>query len=106
MKGKLLATLFLAGTSLMAHPRLFVGVGIGYAAPAPVVAYGPPPPPPVAYVPPSPGPGYSWVDGYWYPVGPRWTWRAGYWVRPRVVRGYWVAPRYRAHRYYPGYWRR
>jgi hypothetical protein len=106
MKGKLLAILFLAGSSLLAQPRVFVGAGIGYRAPAAVVAYGPPPPPPVAYIAPRPGPGYTWVGGYYYPVGPRWGWRAGYWARPRVARAYWVAPRYHARRYYPGYWRR
>ena len=105
MKGKMLAILFLAGSSLLAQPRVVVGLGIGYRAPAPVLAYGPPPLPPAAYVSPRPGPGYSWVGGYYYPVGPRWVWRAGYWARPRV-REYWVAPRYHARRYYPGYWRR
>ena len=48
MQTKLLATLFLAGASLFAGPRVFVGVGVG----------APPPPPVVAYAPPCPGPGY------------------------------------------------
>ena len=86
MKSKLLATLFLAGTSLFAGPRVFFGVGIGA-----------PPPPVVSYVAPRPGPGYTWVAGYWYPVGPRYYWRAGYWARPHYFRG---------NRYYRGYWRR
>lgn len=106
MKGKLLALVFLAGSTMFAGPRVFVGVGIGYAAPPPVYAYGPPPPPVAAYVPQCPGPGYSWVGGYWYPVGPRWSWRAGYWARPPYARGYWVAPRYHGSHYYGGYWRR
>ena len=108
MKGKLLAILFLAGGSLLAQPRVFVGASIGYGAPPPVVAYGPPPPlpPRAAYLPPIPGPGYQWVNGYWYPVGHRWNWRAGYWTRPRIARSYWVAPRYNGRHYYPGYWRR
>jgi len=61
----------------------------------------------VAYErPPCPDPDYTWVDGYWYPVGPRYYWHAGYWARPPYGRGYWVAPRYYEHRYYPGYWER
>ena len=55
MKTKLLAAVLLAGSSLLAGPRVFVGVGVGgYVAPPPVVAYGPPP---------CPGPGYAWVGG-------------------------------------------
>ena len=108
MKTKLLALVLLAGSSMFARTHVFFGVGIGggyapgyYAAPLP-----PPPPPVVAYVPPSPGYGYTWVDGYWYPVGPRYHWRAGYWARPAFVGSYWVRPRYHERRYYPGYWRR
>ena len=104
MKTKLLALVLLAGGSLFAGPRVFVGVGVGgfgygyYAAP--------PPPPVVAYAPPYARPGYAWVSGYWYPAGPRYAWRAGYWARPPYARAYWVGPRYYGHRYYPGYWRR
>jgi hypothetical protein len=104
MKSKLLAIFLLAGSSLFAGTRFFVGVGVsggGYGY------YAPPPPPPVAvYSTPCPGPGYSWVNGYWYPVGPRYVWRPGYWVRPPYAGAYWVSPRYYAHRYYGGYWRR
>jgi len=107
MKTKLLAVLLLAGTSLFAAPRVFVGVGIGgYAGPAPVVAYAPPPAPVVAYVPPAPGYGYRWIRGYWYPVRGRWFWRGGYWMRPPYARARWIAPGYYGHRYYRGYWRR
>ncbi len=105
MKSKLLVLALLAGSTLMAAPRVFVGVGFGYAAP-PVAVYAPPPVPVAAYVPPAPGYGYSWVGGYWYPVGPRWHWRAGYWARPPYARAYWVAPRYYRGYYYRGYWRR
>ena len=105
MKSKLFALILLAGASAFAGPRVFVGFGVGYA-PAPVVAYAPPPPPVVAYVPPAPGPGYSWVAGYYAPVGPRWGWHAGYWARPPYARAYWVAPRYYGGHYYRGYWRR
>lgn len=106
MKTKLLAVLILAGSSIYAGPRVFIGFGGGYVAPAPVVAYAPPPAPLAAYVPPVPGPGYSWVGGYWYPAGARWSWRAGYWARPPYARSYWVAPRYHGGRYYGGFWRR
>ncbi len=104
MKSKLFALVLLAGASAFAGPRVFVGVGVGYAAP--VVAYGPPPAPIVAYAPPAPGPGYSWVAGYYAPVGPRWAWRPGYWARPPYAHAYWVAPRYYGGRSYGGHWRR
>jgi len=105
MKSKLLALLIMAGGTMFAGPRVFVGVGLGYA-PAPVAVYAAPPAPVVAYAPPSPGYGYTWVNGYWHPAGPRWSWRAGYWVRPPYARSYWVAPRYYGRRFYGGYWRR
>jgi len=105
MKSKLLAVLFLAGSSLVAGPRVSIGVGFGY--PAPVAVYAPPPAPVYSYyVPRSPGYGYSWINGYWYPVGPRWSWRAGYWARPPYARAYWVGPRYYRGHYYGGHWRR
>jgi WXXGXW repeat (2 copies) len=104
MKTKLLALLFVAGSSLFAGPHVFIGVGYGpgYYAPAPVAVYGPPPPV-VAYAPPPcPGPGYSFVSGYWYPAGPRYAWRGGYWTRPPYIGARWVAPRYYGRRYYGG----
>jgi hypothetical protein len=103
MKGKLLALVLLAGSSLFAGPRVFVGIGGGYY---PGYYAPPPPPPPAAYMPPAPGPGYAWVDGYYYPVGPRYRWRTGYWAHRPYVGAYWVAPRYYGRRYYRGYWRR
>ena len=107
MKTKLFALVLLAGSCAMAGTHVFVGVGFGgYAAPAPVAVYAPPPAPVVAYAPPMPGPGYTWVGGYYYPVGPRWAWRPGYWARPPYARAYWVAPRYFHGRYYGGHWRR
>ena len=102
MKSKLLALAFLAGSSLFAGPRVFVGIGVG-----PGYGYYPAAPPPVvAYRPPYPGPGYVWVPGYYYPSGPRYYWRAGYWSRPPYVGARWYAPRYQHGRYYRGYWRR
>lgn len=105
MKTKLLAIFLLAGSSLFAGPRVFFGVGVG------VPAYGyyaasPPPAPVVSYAAPYPGPGYTWVGGYYYPVGPRWNWRAGYWGRAPYAGAYWVGPRYYNHHYSGGYWRR
>ena len=101
MKAKLLLALMLAGSALFAGPHFYVGIGV----PAPVAVYAPPPPP-VAYVaPPWPGPGYTWVAGYWYPVGGRYFWRGGYWARPPYVGARWFGPRYYGRRYYGGYWR-
>ncbi len=107
MKGKLLALLLLAGGSLFAGPRVFFGVGIGVGGGYGYYAPPPPPPPAVVYSRPAyPGRGYSWIGGYWYPVGPRYYWHRGYWARPPYVGAYWVGPRYYGHRYYRGYWRR
>ena len=109
MRTKLLALLFLAGSSLFAATHISVGVGLGgyggYGGYG--YAYMPPPPPPrVVYAPAYPRPGYTWIGGYWYPAGPRYHWRAGYWARPPYRGGYWVAPRYYQNRYHRGYWRR
>lgn len=113
MKTKLFVLMLLAGSALMAGPRVFVGVGFGgyggyyrgYVAPAPLY-YAPMPAPRVAYATPCPGPGYSWVGGYWYPSGPSYAWRAGYWSRPAYAGARWVGPHYYGHHYYGGYWRR
>jgi hypothetical protein len=76
MKTNLLVLLLLAGSTLFAGTRVFVGFGVGA-------------PPPVAlYAPPCPGPGYTWVDGYWYWAGPHRYWHRGYWWRPPYARGY------------------
>jgi len=105
MKSKLLALLLLAGSSVFAGTHFVVGFGVGggyspgYYAP-------PPPPPVVAYPAPYARPGYTWVGGYYYPVGPRWVWHSGYWARPPYHGAHWVGPRYYNHRYYAGYWRR
>ena len=108
MKTKLLAILFLAGTSLFAAPRFSVGVNIG----GPVYTYGPayyapPPPAPVyEYAPRYVRPGYNWIDGYWHPVGPRYLWNPGYYARPPYYGARWIAPRYYRNSYYRGYWSR
>jgi hypothetical protein len=106
MKAKLMVLLLLASSSMFAGGRVFFGINVasgpfyGYYAPPP------PPPPVVAYAAPAPGPAYTWIDGYYYPVGPRWTWRAGYWAPRPYMGARWVAPRYYNHRYYSGHWRR
>jgi hypothetical protein len=103
MKSKLLALVFLAGTTVFAGPR--ISIGIGFGAPAPIPVYAPPPAPYVSYATRAPGYGYTWVAGYWYPAGARYAWRPGYWARPPYARAYWVAPRYAGGRYWGGYWR-
>jgi len=104
MKSKILALFLLAGSTMFAGTRFFVGIGVG---PGPGYYAAPPPAPVVAYTPAYYArPGYTWIGGYWYPVGPRYYWRAGYWARPPYAGAYWVAPRYYGHRYYRGYWRR
>ena len=70
MKSKLLAlTLFAAGATFA---QFSVGIRIG--APPPVHV--------VKVQPRNPGPGYSFVAGYWYPVGNHYKWHEGYWTRP------------------------
>jgi hypothetical protein len=86
-----LATLLLAG-------------GVAWGAVNFGITIGPPPPPRVLAVPRSPGPGYTWVNGYWYPVNGRYVWHEGYWTRPPYEGGYWVAPRYDGRSFYNGYW--
>jgi WXXGXW repeat (2 copies) len=91
MKTKLMVLfLLMTAGSAVAYGRVFIGFGVaGWGAgwgpfyPAPVVAYPPVVAPyaPAAYA----GFGYTWVPGYYYPVGASWSWRAGYWVpRPWV----------------------
>ena len=106
MKTKLLALLFLVGSSMFGASRFYLGIGIGGYAPRPIAVYAPPPAPVYEYYRPAPGHGYTWVAGYWYPSGPRYVWRSGYWARPPYARALWVAPRWHGRHYYPGYWRR
>ncbi len=107
MKTKLLALLLLAGSSLFAGTHVSIAVGVGgYVSPYYVAPPPPPPPVAVAYVPPCPGPGFTWVAGYWYPLGGRYYWHAGYWARLPYAGVRWVPPRYESRRYLPGYWRR
>ncbi|HTA43205.1 MAG TPA: hypothetical protein VK789_12205 [Bryobacteraceae bacterium] len=84
--------------ALLASGGLFAAIGIG-------ITIGPPPPPPVAVAPPPlPGPGYTWINGYWYPVNGRYVWHQGYWTRPPYAGARWIGPRHDGGRYYDGYW--
>lgn len=121
MKTKLIAILLMAGSSLFAETHFSFGVNLGgygpgyygpgyygpayYAPPAYYVAQ---PPPPVRYYapPPAPGPEFTWVGGYWYPVGGRYIWHAGYWSRPPYRGAFWVGPRHEGRHFHPGYWGR
>jgi len=94
-KLKLLAVALIAGGTMLAQPRVSIGIGVG--------GYGPgyyPPPAYTQFVPP--GPGYAWVDGYWVPQGGRNVWISGFWRAPSVG-AYREAPRYIAPRYYNAY---
>jgi hypothetical protein len=95
MKSRLPAVLLLAGSSL------FFGTVPGSAAVVP----GPPPPVRIQPV-PVPRPGFTWVPGYYHPLGSRWAWHGGYWARAPYPHARWVAPRYYGGRYHRGYWRR
>jgi hypothetical protein len=92
MKSKLIvSTLFAAGAVLA---QFSAGVRIGA-----------PPSLRVERVQPrSPGPGYSFVEGYWYPVGNHYKWHNGYWTRPVYTGARWVAPHHSEGQYYSGYW--
>jgi hypothetical protein len=91
MKKKLLALVLLAAGSMFA---IEIGINIG----------APPPPRVVRVRPVSPGPGYTYVEGYWYPVGGHYHWHAGYWSRPPYEGAVWVAPRHDGRQYFNGYW--
>jgi hypothetical protein len=84
---------------LLAAGSVFAQVSVG-------IRIGPPPPVRVVRVRPrSPGPEYSWIAGYWYPVGSRYKWHDGYYTRPAYAGATWVAPRHENQMYYNGYWK-
>jgi len=84
---------------------LILTAGIGFGQFSVGIHIGQPPRPRVIRIRPvAPGPGYSWIDGYWYPVGHRYTWHQGYWTRPPYENAQWSAPRYEGGMYYQGYW--
>ena len=94
---------------MFAGVHFSVGVGVGGYPYGGYYVAAPPPPPPAYYAPapvyPAPGYGYTWIGGYYYPVGARWAWHAGYWARPPYAGAVWVGPRYHGSHYYGGYWR-
>jgi hypothetical protein len=84
--------------TLLAAGAVFAQVSVG-------IRIGAPPQPRVIRVQPrSPGAGYSWIAGYWYPVGNHYKWHDGYWTRPAFSGARWVEPRYESKQYYQGYW--
>jgi hypothetical protein len=89
----LFATILLAAASA-SSAQVSVGIRIG----------APPPPRVVRVLPPRPAPEYTWVDGYWYPVGNHYKWHTGYWTRPPYAGARWIAPRHDGQRFYEGYW--
>lgn len=93
LRAALLSSMLLLGTH-RAAAQVSVGIEIG----------APPPPRVVAVRPVTPGPEFTWVEGYWYPVGSHYRWHAGYWTRPPYAGAVWVVPHHDGHRYYGGYW--
>jgi hypothetical protein len=82
-----------------------LAVGTAFAQLSVGVRIGAPPQVRIQRVQPrSPGPAYSWIAGYWYPVGNRYKWHEGYWTRPAYSGARWVAPRHDGERFYEGYW--
>jgi hypothetical protein len=92
VKSKLTALLFLAAGAMFA--QVSVGIRIG-APPAMRVE---------RVQPRSPGGDYTWIAGYWYPVGNHYKWHDGYWTRPAYSGAHWVEPRHDGERYYEGRW--
>jgi hypothetical protein len=84
--------------TLLAAGAAFAQFSIG-------VRIGAPPPVRVLRVQPrSPGADYSWVAGYWYPVGNHYKWHDGYWTRPAYTGARWVEPHHDGQQYFAGYW--
>jgi hypothetical protein len=92
VKAKFLALGLLAAGAAFA--QLSIGVRIG----------APPPLRVMRVQPRSPGADYTWIGGYWYPVGNHYKWHDGYWTRPAFNGAHWVQPRHDGQRYFDGYW--
>ena len=92
VKTKLVLLMLLATGTVFA--QLSVGVRIGAPPRARVLRVQPR----------SPGADYSWVGGYWYPVGNHYKWHDGYWTRPAFNGARWVEPRHDGEQYFGGYW--
>jgi len=93
VKAILLAALLLATGSVI---NAQISVGIVIAQPPPVRV--------AVVVPERPAPEFTWVEGYWYPVGNHYKWHEGYWTRPPYEGARWVGPHHDGERYYAGYW--
>jgi hypothetical protein len=92
-------------TTLLLGVLLLAGASISQAQVSLGIRIGPPPHPRVVRVQPrSPGQGYSWIGGYWYPVGNHYKWHDGYWTRPPYEGAHWVEPRHDGQQYFAGYW--
>jgi len=92
MKTKLMVLMLFAAGAVFG--QFSVGVRIG--APPPVRV--------LRVQPRSPGPDYTWIGGYWYPVGNHYKWHDGYWTRPAYDGARWVEPRHDGERFHEGYW--
>ena len=92
VKNKLIVLMLFAAGAVFA--QFSVGVRIG----------APPPPRVIRVQPRSPGIGYSFVDGYWYPVGSHYRWHDGYWTRPPYEGAHWVGPHHDGQRFFDGSW--
>lgn len=92
-------------TTLLIAAMLLGGASASHAQVSFGIRIGPPPQPRVVRVVPGrPGPEFSWIDGYWYPVGGRYKWHEGYWTRPPYEGARWVGPHHDGQQFYAGYW--
>ena len=91
MKTKLMVLFLLAAGALSAQ----ISVGIRIGAPPPVR---------VTRMVRNPGQGYTWIAGYWYPMGGKYRWHDGYWTRPPYEGARWVEPNYDRGEYFEGRW--
>jgi hypothetical protein len=92
LKALAISTLLLVPAS-PAHAQVSFGINIGQPP-----AWRP------SRIAPQPGPDYTWIDGYWYPVGSKYQWHAGYWTRPPYAGAYWNEPYHDGSRFIGGYW--
>jgi WXXGXW repeat (2 copies) len=92
VKTKVLVMMLLAAGAVFA--QVSVGIRIG----------APPPDRVIKVQPRSPGEGYTFVNGYWYPVSGHYKWHDGYWTRPAYAGSHWVAPHHDGKQYFDGYW--
>jgi hypothetical protein len=82
---------------LLAVGAVFAQISVG-------VRIGPPPRVREQVQPRSPGEGYSWIAGYYYPVGGKYKWHDGYWTRPVYEGAHWVEPHHDGKEFFEGYW--